>query len=43
MGGAIATHMEHGEPYLMPAAMLVVGWFANWLRNPDMFYSFRNR
>ena len=43
MGGAIATHMEQGEPYVMPAIMLVVGWFANWLRNPEMFYSFRNR
>ena len=43
IGGAIATHMEHGEPYIMPSLILIVGWLANWLRNPDMFYSFDRR
>jgi sorbitol-specific phosphotransferase system component IIC len=41
MGGAIATHMEHGEPFVMPAVILALLWFAQWLRNPAIFASFR--
>lgn len=40
MGGAIATHMEHGEMYIPQAVMLLVVWIANWLRNPEMLASF---
>lgn len=40
MGGAIATHMEHGEMFMPQAILLVVIWFAYWLRNPEMLASF---
>jgi hypothetical protein len=40
MGGAIATHMEHGEMYIAQVVILAVLWFTNWLRNPEMFSSF---
>ena len=40
MGGAIATHMEHGEMFIPQAIMLLVVWVANWLRNPEMMSSF---
>jgi hypothetical protein len=43
IGGAIATHMEHDEPYMVAALILIFGWFANWLRNPEMFYSLRKK
>lgn len=40
IGGAIATHMEHGEMFTPQAVMLLVVWVANWLRNPEMLSSF---
>lgn len=40
LGGAIATHMEHGEPFLPQSIMLLLLWVANYLRNPEMFASF---
>lgn len=40
MGGAIATHMEHGEIYLPQAIILLLVWSANYLRNPEMLDSF---
>jgi len=40
MGGAIATHMEHGEMFIPQAIMLLVVWVANYLRNPEMLASF---
>ena len=43
MGGAIATHMEHGEAFISQSIMLVVLWFANWLRNPEMLASFTKK
>ncbi len=41
LGGAIATHMEHGEMYLGPSVILVLIWVGNYLRNPEMLASFR--
>ncbi len=43
MGGAIATHMEHGESYILPTILLLFVWVANWLRNPEMFSSFTRK
>ncbi len=43
MGGAIATHMEHGEMYMPQAIILLVVWIANWLRNPEMLASFTKK
>lgn len=34
MGGAIATHMQWEQPYLVPSIFLVLVWVAGWLRNP---------
>jgi hypothetical protein len=40
-GGAIATHIEHGEPQnlVVPAIILALIWIVSYLRNPDMFSS----
>jgi hypothetical protein len=32
-GGAICTHMTHGEPYLPPAVLLALSWAGAYLRN----------
>jgi hypothetical protein len=39
-GGAICTHMAHGEPYLVQAALLVLSWAGAYLRNPATLGSF---
>jgi hypothetical protein len=36
-GGAICTHMAHGEPYLFQGVMLVLSWAGAYLRNPATF------
>lgn len=41
LGGAIATHLEHGEMYMPQAIILLVVWIAEWVRNPEMLSSFR--
>jgi hypothetical protein len=33
-GGAICTHMAHGEPYVVQAVLLVLTWAGAYLRNP---------
>jgi len=43
MGGAIATHMEHGETYMAQSIMLLVLWIAGWLRNPEILSSFTKK
>jgi len=40
LGGAIATHIEHGEMFIPQAIMLLLVWVANYLRNPEMLSSF---
>jgi hypothetical protein len=39
-GGAICTHMAHGEPYLLQAVLLVLSWTGAYLRNPATLGSF---
>src|SRR5437879_6483490 len=39
-GGAICIHMAHAEPYVVPAALLVLTWLGAYLRNPATFSSF---
>jgi hypothetical protein len=34
-GGAICTHMAHGEPYLLQAVLLVLLWLGAYLRHTD--------
>jgi hypothetical protein len=41
MGGAIATHMEHGESFVLPSVILVLVWVAGYLRHPEVLQSFR--
>ncbi len=40
-GGAIATHIEHGEAnnIVLPAIILLLIWIVSYLRNPAMFAS----
>lgn len=40
-GGAIATHMEHGEMFMPQAIILVIIWITAWIRNPETMNSFR--
>lgn len=41
MGGAIVTHMQHGEPYIIPSVVLLLVWVAGYLRHPEVLQSFR--
>lgn len=43
LGGAIVTHMQNGEPYIIPAVMLMLVWVVGYLRHPEMLQSFRAR
>lgn len=39
MGGAIATHMQHGVPVAQPAIFLALIWAGAWLRHPEVLWS----
>jgi hypothetical protein len=39
MGGAIATHMQHGVPVAQPAIFLAFIWAGAWLRHPELLWS----
>lgn len=41
LGGAIATHLEHGQPVIQPAVVLLLIWLGTWLRHPDILWSLR--
>ena len=41
MGGAIVTHMQHGEAFVAQSVMLVLIWVAGYLRYPEVLQSFR--
>lgn len=41
MGGAIVTHMQHGEPYYSQSIILLLIWIAGYLRHPELLQSFR--
>ncbi len=43
MGGAIVTHMSHGEPYYVQSAVLILVWTGYYLRYPEMLISFSRR
>jgi hypothetical protein len=42
-GGAIATHMEHGEAYFPVVIILFLMWVTSYLRNPEMLSSFKRK
>jgi hypothetical protein len=39
LGGAIATHVQHGQPFLQPAMVLTLLWLGAWLRHPEVLWS----
>jgi hypothetical protein len=39
MGGAIATHIQHGQAPLQPAVVLSILWLGAWLRHPESLWS----
>ncbi len=39
LGGAIATHLQHGQPILPPSIMLVLLWVGAWLRHPIILWN----
>jgi hypothetical protein len=39
LGGAIATHMQHGQSPAGPAILLAVVWLGVWLRHPEAMWS----
>jgi hypothetical protein len=43
MGGAIVTHMQHGEGYIPQSVILVLIWVTGFLRHPELLQSFRLR
>ena len=43
LGGAIATHMQHSESYIVPAVLLSLVWIAGYLRHSEVLQSFRAR
>jgi DoxX-like family len=42
MGGAIATHMQHGVSYSQPAFFLLFVWVSAVTRHPEILWSFRS-
>jgi hypothetical protein len=39
LGGAIATHIGHGQPPFQPAFLLILLWLGIWLRHPEILWS----
>lgn len=43
MGGAIATHMQHGQSILQPSIVLFLMWLGAFLRHPETMWSLSHR
>jgi uncharacterized membrane protein YphA (DoxX/SURF4 family) len=41
MGGAIVTHMRHGESYVAQSVILALIWVTGFLRHSELLQSFR--
>ncbi len=41
MGGAIVTHMQHGESFVIQSVILALIWVVGFLRYPELLQSFR--
>jgi hypothetical protein len=37
MGGAIIVHMISNIPIIMPSAILIIIWLAEFIRNPELY------
>lgn len=35
LGGAIATHFQHAESVIAPAALLTIAWIGSTIQNPE--------
>jgi len=42
MGGAIVTHMSHGESFIIQSFILVLVWAAAFIRNPELLVKFKS-
>jgi hypothetical protein len=40
MGGAIVTHMQHGEAFIVQSVILALVWVAGYLRHSEVLQSF---
>lgn len=40
LGGAVATHVNLGDSFLMPVLVAVFIWIASWLRTPALRHVF---
>lgn len=43
LGGAVATHLQHGALPVLPGVVLGLAWIGVWLRHPEAFWSFAPR
>lgn len=44
LGGAIATHVGHGQAAALgPSVLLALAWLGAWLRHPYILWSFRTQ
>ena len=41
LGGAVATHLQHGQSIAPPSLVLSLVWLGSWLRHPGLLWSFR--
>lgn len=41
LGGAIATHLQHGQSIAGPSVVLILMWSGTWLRHPEILWSWR--
>ena len=41
LGGAIATHLQHGQSIAPPSFVLILLWVGSWLRHPEILWSWR--
>lgn len=39
LGGAIATHLQHGQPIAQPSVFLALMWVGAWLRHPEILWT----
>src|SRR5690349_8949259 len=39
LGGAIATHLQHGQSIAQPSVILALVWIGAWLRHPEILWS----
>ena len=40
LGGAVATHVGHDQPFIQPAIVVAVLWLGACLRHPQILWSF---